>query len=544
MSACYPRRLFNLQMLASCRAPRYFRRRRFSPACLLPSSSMTEKLDQASLQDRVRLIRIQTFFGLVDENFPGMAFAVILVAAMLYVGGVQGFVLNVWAGLTLMLVAGIWASNRLMHLSVRTLQEAERKLWVRMRFGTVWALTLGSSSWLVTPEYSVLTDLLLFIVFITVATVSCLGMSVVPKYYLLLTGACLLPPFAHYIHRYAADQDGYYLVLILLSISWPLVVLRKALLVSRSVIGAIESNERLRDGEGELLRHRNHLAEIVAERTAELLAAKNAAEQAHRIKSEFLANISHELRTPLHSILSFARLGQEKLDGQAGGKTQRYFSRIVGAGERLLAMVSNLLDLSKIEAGKLLIDPQPCDLVVLVRDVVGELEALAAERKLQWHLPSSEAHAVAAVDPVRFSQVLRNVLSNAMKFSAEGGDIRVLVDETTMTLGRRTDDPLIPIAAWRISVIDEGIGIPEDELEMVFDSFVQSSKTRTGAGGTGLGLTICREIVGAHRGSISARNRPEGGAIFEILVPSSVPVFARDGSPGTARDSARDDISG
>ena len=72
---------------------------------------------------------------------------------------------------------------------------------------------------------------------------------------------------------------------------------------------------------------------------------------------------------------------------------------------------------------------------------------------------------------------------------------------------------------WRIAVIDEGIGIPDDELETVFDSFVQSSKTRDGAGGTGLGLTICREIVAAHRGSISARNRPEGGAVFEIMVP-------------------------
>ena len=113
-----------------------------------------------------------------------------------------------------------------------------------------------------------------------------------------------------------------------------------------------------------------------------------------------------------------------------------------------------------------------------------------------------------------------------------------------MTLGRRTDDPVIPIAAWRISVIDEGIGIPEDELETVFESFVQSSKTRTGAGGTGLGLTICREIVGAHRGSISARNRPEGGAIFEILVPSSVPVFVHDGSTGSGRGTARDGISG
>jgi signal transduction histidine kinase len=123
------------------------------------------------------------------------------------------------------------------------------------------------------------------------------------------------------------------------------------------------------------------------------------------------------------------------------------------------------------------------------------------------------------VDAVRFSQVLRNVLANAMKFSPDGGVIRILIEEAATTLGRRADDLAAPVAAWRITVIDEGIGIPEDELETVFDSFVQSSKTRDGAGGTGLGLTICREIVAAHRGSISARNRPEGGAVFEIMVP-------------------------
>jgi PAS domain S-box-containing protein len=271
--------------------------------------------------------------------------------------------------------------------------------------------------------------------------------------------------------------------------------------------------------EEELGRHRDHLADLVEERTADLLAAKNAAEQAYRVKSEFLANMSHELRTPLHAILSFARLGQERPPAQADEKTQRYFSRIVDAGERLLALVDNLLDLSKIEAGKMLLDPEPGDLVRMLRDVAAEFEALAEERRLRWQLPAAEIHAPARVDPMRFSQVLRNVLSNAMKFSPDGGVIRIVVEEAMMALGRRAADLETPVAAWRILVTDEGIGIPEDELETVFDSFVQSSKTRTGAGGTGLGLTICREIVAAHRGSISARNSPEGGAVFEILVP-------------------------
>lgn len=302
--------------------------------------------------------------------------------------------------------------------------------------------------------------------------------------------------------------------LLLTGIVYHLVALRR-----RAEQRAREMTAELRSNQAELLRHRDHLTELVAERTTELLAAKNAAEKADRIKSEFLANMSHELRTPLHAILSFSRLGQDQATVQADEKTQRYFSRIVSAGERLLALVSDLLDLSKIEAGKMQVDLHPCDLVQLLREVAAEFEVLAQQRKQQWHLPSADLLAPVTVDPVRFTQVLRNVLSNAMKFSPDGGEINVLVEPVTMTLGRRTVDLAIPVAAWRIAVIDEGIGIPEDELETVFDSFVQSSKTRTGAGGTGLGLAICREIVAAHRGSISARNRPQGGAVFEILIP-------------------------
>jgi PAS domain S-box-containing protein len=271
--------------------------------------------------------------------------------------------------------------------------------------------------------------------------------------------------------------------------------------------------------EEELGRHRDHLADLVEERTADLLAAKNAAEKASRVKSEFLANMSHELRTPLHAILSFARLGLERTPAQADEKTQRYFSRIIEAGERLLELVSDLLDLSKLEAGKMLIDPQPGDLVPLLREVAAEFEAMAQERKLRWNLPAAGFHAAARFDALRFSQVLRNVFSNATKFSPDGGEIRVLIEASEMTLGRRTDDLAAPVAAWRISVIDEGIGIPEGELEAIFDSFVQSSKTRSGAGGTGLGLTICREIIAAHRGSITAHHGHGGGAVFEIVVP-------------------------
>jgi signal transduction histidine kinase len=212
-------------------------------------------------------------------------------------------------------------------------------------------------------------------------------------------------------------------------------------------------------------------------------------------------------------------LGEDKLEAVDDQKTRRYFSRIIEAGERLLALVGDLLDLSTVEAGKLRLEPQTVDLALLLRDVAAKFDTQVQQRGLQLYLPAADCRALASVDPVRFSQLLRNVLSNAIRFSPDGAVIRVHVEAAELSHGRRASDLAVPVAAWRIAVIDEGIGIPEAELETVFDSFVQSSKTRTGAGGTGLGLTICREIAAAHRGGISARNHPEGGSVFEILVP-------------------------
>jgi PAS domain S-box-containing protein len=243
------------------------------------------------------------------------------------------------------------------------------------------------------------------------------------------------------------------------------------------------------------------------ERAEELRQAKEQAESANKAKSAFLANISHELRTPLHAILSFSDFGLKKLEKASKEKLESYFHQIKTNGSTLLRLLNELLDLAKLEAGKMVFDFGDNDLGIAVATVVDEFASHVSSRRisLRWTPPRPPMRTL--LDPDRIKQVLRNLLSNAVKFSPEGGVIDILLEQR--------HDPV----ALRVTVKDQGPGIPEAELEAVFDEFVQSSKTSTGAGGTGLGLAICRQIITAHQGRIWAENNPDGGATFHFELP-------------------------
>ena len=241
----------------------------------------------------------------------------------------------------------------------------------------------------------------------------------------------------------------------------------------------------------------------VAERTTR--EARDAAEEASRAKSEFIANISHELRTPLQSIIGFSELGLRR--GSEQPRLAAMFDDIHQAGQRMLALVNDLLEVSKLESTVGTMHLERTDLRGLVRHVVKELQPQLAARQVNVALALGEQPLAARVDPLRFQQVVRNVLANAIRFSPLGSSIRVE--------GRFNDH-----GEPQLEVADQGPGIPPGEVEAIFQAFVQSSLTKDGSGGTGLGLAISRKIIEAHGGHITAANGPQGGAVFTIHLPA------------------------
>jgi len=249
-----------------------------------------------------------------------------------------------------------------------------------------------------------------------------------------------------------------------------------------------------------------------------LLESRKEAEQANIAKSEFLSNISHEIRTPMHQILSFAKFGVGKIDKVKKEKLYHYFSKIETIGKNLLTLLNDLLDLSKIEAGELDYDMHKSDLKQMICNVSNEFVSLLEEKGLTLNIVENNNQIEMVCDEGRIGQVVRNLLSNAIKFTPPQKNITIFIENGNLPAGKRqTDASTIPALLVRIT--DQGIGIPENELDSIFDKFIQSSKTKTGAGGTGLGLAICKDIINAHNGKIWAENNQDRGSTFSFILP-------------------------
>jgi signal transduction histidine kinase len=236
--------------------------------------------------------------------------------------------------------------------------------------------------------------------------------------------------------------------------------------------------------------------------------------KASRLKSQFLATMSHELRTPMNAIIGFSQVLLRESKGDINTQQRTMVDRILLNSKNLLCLVNDILDLSRIEAGRLELKPEPCDLLQLVEATVAQLRALAEEKNLQIRVESDLPHSRAFNDSMRIRQILVNLISNAIKFTNEG-EILIKICE-----------PLVDRIA--LIVQDPGIGIAACDLENIFEVFQQVDQTiNRQYSGTGLGLAITRSLVEMMGGDIGVESQLGRGSTFTINIPRYVQTEAR-----------------
>jgi hypothetical protein len=252
-----------------------------------------------------------------------------------------------------------------------------------------------------------------------------------------------------------------------------------------------------------------------------------------RYKSEFLANMSHELRTPLNSLLVLAKLLAENPDGNLTAKQVEFARTVHEAGSDLLQLINDILDLSKVEAGKMDVQPTELSLSTLVEYVHATFRPMAADKDLTFDVEvSPNVPGLLYTDEQRLQQILRNLLSNAVKFTSSGGVLlRITRSEGVAFTGPLRSEPEV----ISFSVCDTGIGIAADQLRLIFDAFRQADGTTSRRyGGTGLGLSISRDIARVLGGEIRADSRPAHGSTFTLYLPiRGIPEGGEVSHPGS-----------
>ena len=279
-----------------------------------------------------------------------------------------------------------------------------------------------------------------------------------------------------------------------------------------------------RDEIGRLAATFDEMARRISEAHDRLTAARGEAESANAAKSRFLGTMSHEIRTPLNAIIGYSEFLLVGIGGPVSPQQRSYVERVQTSARHLLALVSDLLDLSSIEAGRLRVQCHPAPLHDAVQDAIAVLESQAQVREVTISAACDNALWYRG-DPARLRQILINLLANAIKFSEPGASVEIAcatTEEVDPAPSDRDED------RWTtVTVIDSGIGIPPDKVATIWDAFVQGDDSRTRThGGSGLGLTISRRLAHLMNGEITVESEPGLGSAFTVWLPSASPDAA------------------
>ena len=282
-------------------------------------------------------------------------------------------------------------------------------------------------------------------------------------------------------------------------------------------------HQKSQQAQNALIKARDNLEERVKVRTAELARAKEVAIAASKAKSEFLANMSHEIRTPLNHIIGFTELILSRHFGDLNEMQEDYLNDVHGSSHHLLSLINDILDLSKVEAGKLELQPSVVNLPDLLKNSLIMIEEKASSHSIRTVINAKDIPDTIIADERKFKQIMYNLLSNAVKFTPDGGKIAVSAhkysfkNEDSIKFNRNEHE------AIKISVSDTGIGIRDNDLNLVFNPFEQldSSASRMFQG-TGLGLSLTKQLVELHEGKIWAESKGENkGSTFSFTIPTA-----------------------
>lgn len=287
------------------------------------------------------------------------------------------------------------------------------------------------------------------------------------------------------------------------------------------------TNEELEERSSAIEQQRDEIKKqnaMLTQAQIDITKKAQALEDASRYKSEFLANMSHELRTPLNSILILSQLLSGDKKGNLDDKQKEFANTIFKSGTNLLNLINDILDLSKIEAGRLDLNIENVNLSKMINDISSEIKPLAVDKKISFEIDHSEnLPETIGTDAIKLTQVIKNLLSNAVKFTEKGSvtlSAGLSEKETTLADVKYEAGEVI-----NISVADTGVGIPEDKIEHIFKAFRQVDGTTSRKyGGTGLGLTICKRICGLLGGNISLTSKPGEGSTFLVQLPLKTPA--------------------